>query len=614
MRPPGLGVIYQGDDRCSFIVWAPLSETVEVHILSPRKRMVSLEKNEKDYFEGVGEDITPGSLYLYRLTGEKERPDPASRYQPKGVHGPSQVVAHDFPWEDIEWEGICLDDHIVYELHVGTYTPEGSFEAVIPHLDTLIDLGVNTVELMPVAQFPGERNWGYDGVFPFAVQNSYGGPAGLKRLVNACHIRGLAVVLDVVYNHLGPEGNYLWDYGPYFTDRYKTPWSSAVNFDGPDSDEVRHFFIENALDWIRTYHMDALRIDAVHAIYDFSAQPFLEELALAVHAESERLNRKVHIIAESALNDTRLVRSRELGGFGFDAQWNDDFHHALHALLTGDRAGYYQDFGRLEQMAKAYREGFVYTGEYSVYRRRRHGNPSGRIPADRFVVFAQNHDQVGNRMRGERLKQLVTFEALKLAAGIVILSPFIPLLFMGEEYGEDAPFPYFTSHSDADLVKSVRKGRREEFASFRWEGEPPDPQSETTFSMAKLQHERSREGSGEVLFNFYRELITLRKGHPVLSRLSKKEMEVICLEAANVLYVRRWRDSDQIVSVFHFGNEINSMSVPLAEGRWVKRLDSAETIWQGPGSSVPRRVESAGETIFSLPPKSFVLFINHKEM
>jgi maltooligosyltrehalose trehalohydrolase len=613
MRPPGPGAAYVGNHRCEFSVWAPLAETAGVHILQPRERTISLERGEGGWFRRLTKDVSPGSFYLYRLTGGKERPDPASRYQPEGVHGPSQVIDPAFPWEDAEWPGICLEDHVIYELHVGTYTTEGSFEAVIPHLDTLIDLGVTAVELMPVAQFPGERNWGYDGVYPFAVQNSYGGPAGLKRLVNACHRRGLAVVLDVVYNHLGPEGNYLWDYGPYFTDRYKTPWSSAINFDGPDSDEVRYFFIENALYWIRVFHMDALRIDAVHAIYDFSAQPFLEELALAVHEESERLNRRVHLIAESALNDTRLIRSRGLGGFGLDAQWNDDFHHALHALLTEERTGYYMDFGRLDHLAKAYREGYVYTGEYSVYRRRRHGNPSRRIPAARFVVFAQNHDQAGNRMRSERLSRLVTFEALKLAAGVVLLSPFIPLLFMGEEYGEDAPFPFFTSHLDTDLVEAVREGRRDEFASFRWEGEPPDPQDEATFLSAKLNHRLRLEGQGKTLFNFYRELLRLRKGHPVLSRLSKEELEVTCLEREDVLCIRRWFETDQIVSVFHFGKEMASLRVPLAEGRWVRRIDSTDTIWQGPGSPVPHRVESTGETTITMPPTAFVLFTKQKE-
>jgi maltooligosyltrehalose trehalohydrolase len=608
MRPFSLGAISLGNARCRFCVWAPLVKAVDVHILRPREQMISLQRDGEAYFRGDVEDVRANSLYLYRLAGQKERPDPASRYQPQGVHGPSQVVDPDFPWEERVWSGIPLEEFVIYEIHVGTFTPEGSFEAIMSHLDALVDLGITAVELMPVAQFPGGRNWGYDGVYPFAVQNSYGGPTGLKRLVNACHMKGLAVILDVVYNHLGPEGNYLWDYGPYFTDRYRTPWSSTINFDGPDSDEVRHFFIENALYWIREFHMDALRIDAVHAIIDFSAQPFLEELALAVRKESDRPNRGVYLIAESALNDTRVVRSRDLGGFGLDAQWNDDFHHALHTLLTGEQTGYYQDFGRLQHLAKAHQEGFVYTGEYSAYRRRRHGNPSRQIPADRFVVFAQNHDQVGNRMKGERLSQLVSFEALKLAAGMVLLSPFIPLLFMGEEYGEEAPFPYFISHSDSDLVEAVRRGRVEEFAAFQWQGEPWDPQDEATFLRAKLNHQMREQGKGKVLCQLYKELIRLRKGHPVLTRLSKKEMEVTWLEGEAVLFVRRWHETDQILSFFHFGEEIISLRVPFVRGQWKKRLDSADSVWQGPGSPVPRQIKSEGKVTLCLPPKAFVLF------
>lgn len=308
-----------------------------------------------DITGGVREHVEPGSRYLYRLDGGKERPDPASRFQPEGVHGPSQVLLSDFPWEDSAWVGPPLKGYILYELHVGTFTEEGTFEAVISHLDELKDLGITALELMPVAQFPGDRNWGYDGVYSFAVQGSYGGPEGLKTLVNACHRKGLAVVLDVVYNHLGPEGNPLWDYGPYFTDRYRTPWEPTVNFDGPESDPVRRYFIENALYWIREFHMDALRLDAVHAILDFSTFPFLEELAQRGHLESERAERSVYLIAESALNDTRLIRPPELGGFGLDAQWNDDFHHSLCTLLTGERTGYYQDFGTLHHLAKAFR-------------------------------------------------------------------------------------------------------------------------------------------------------------------------------------------------------------------------------------------------------------------
>src|SRR5262249_16007104 len=329
---------------------------------------------------------------------------------------------------------------------------------------------------MPVAQFSGSRNWGYDGVFPFAVQNSYGGPRGLKKLVNACHERGLAVILDVVYNHLGPEGNYLAHFAPYFTERYKTPWGPALNFDDVDSDEVRRFFVSNALEWITDYHIDALRLDAVHAILDHSALNILEELANAVHARGTSLNRRVYVIAESALNDTRIVRTTELGGYGLDAQWNDDFHHSLHTLLTSEREGYYVDFGDFQHMAQAFSEGFGYSGRYSVNRRRRHGNSSLSIPPVRFVLYAQNHDQLGTRMRGERGTELVSVEQHNRAAGAVLLSPFVPLLFMGDEYGETAPFQYFVSHSDKQLIEAVRRGRIEEFAAFNWKDEPPDPQ------------------------------------------------------------------------------------------------------------------------------------------
>jgi maltooligosyltrehalose trehalohydrolase len=497
---------------------------------------------------------------------------------------------------------------------VGTFTSEGTFDAVIPHLDGLKALGVSALELMPVAQFPGARNWGYDGVYPFAVQRSYGGPGGLKRLVNACHQRGLAVVLDVVYNHLGPEGNYLHDFGPYFTDRYQGPWGSCINFDGPHSDEVRRFFMENALYWVRDCHVDALRLDAVHGIPDFSARTFLQELAEAVHEEGERINRRVYLIPESALNDPRLIRPSELGGYGLDAQWNDDFHHALHTLLTGEKAGYYRDFGRVEHLAKAFAEGYVYTGEYAPYRRRRHGSPSKDISAHRFVVFAQNHDQVGNRMLGERLSRVVTLEGLKLAAACVMLSPFIPLLFMGEEYGETAPFPYFISHSDPDLVEAVRKGRREEFSAFDWEGEPPDPQGEATFLEAKLHHALRDTGDHKVLYRFFKELIRLRKNTPALSRLSKESLAVSGFEREKVLLIRRWTEAQQAALVFHFGKERQDMGLPLPPGIWKKRMDSSEARWHGPGSAVPDTLASEGSARLRLSPQGFLLFLNEKEM
>ena len=610
---PAVGACYLGEGRCRFRVWAPGAQSVEVHLLAPRERLIPLLGRTRGYYEAEVEDVEPGGLYRYRLDGVLERPDPASQFQPQDVHGPSQVVDSQFDWDDGAWCGIPLRDYILYELHVGTFTAEGTFAAIITHLPELKALGITAVELMPIGQFPGSRNWGYDGVYPFAVQHSYGGPAGLKRLVQACHRQGLAVVLDVVYNHLGPEGNYLGDYGPYFTERYKTPWGAALNFDGPHSDEVRRFFIENALFWVTAFHIDALRVDAVHAIIDHSAQPFLEELGLALHARAEALNRRIYAIAESALNDSRLIRPRQLGGYGLDAQWNDDFHHALRVLLTGDRAGYYQDFGELQHLVKAYRDGFVYAGEYSRYRCRRHGNSSRYIPAQQFVVFAQNHDQVGNRLFGERLGQLVSWEALKLAASAVILSPFIPMLLMGEEYAETAPFQYFISHLDAQLVDAVRRGRREEFASFIWQVEPPDPQEVTTFQAAKLNQRLRHEGHHRTLFAFYQELIRLRKELPALAHLSKEQMDVVGFEREKILYVRRWCEVQDVCLMLHFGRSQTSLRLPLPVGQWHKRLDSAEERWCGPGSPVGLAVESDGEVSLTLPPESCLLFAHTDE-
>lgn len=606
---PSLGATYLGEGSTRFIVWAPLAEKVEVRIMSPHERTVALKPEDRGYHQATVEGVEPGSLYIYRLDGKVERPDPASRSQPHGVHGPSQVLDGDFPWEGAPWRGLPLEEYIIYELHVGTYTEEGTFDSIIPHLDELSELGVTAVELMPVSQFPGERNWGYDGVYPFAAQASYGGAEGLKRLVNACHRRGLAVILDVVYNHLGPEGNYLWDFGPYFTDRYKTPWGAAINFDGPLSDEVRRFFIESALYWISDIHIDALRIDAVHGIFDFSAQPFLEELGLAVHERAKLLDRRVYLMPESDLNDTRLIRPREKGGFGLDAQWNDDFHHALHTLLTEERSGYYRDFGELRHMAKAFTEGFVYSGQHSAYRRRKHGNSSGEIPAHQFVVFAQNHDQVGNRVAGDRLSNQVSIEGLKLAAGVVLLSPFIPLLFMGEEYGETSPFEYFISHGDQALVEAVRRGRREEFAAFKWEGQPADPQDDATFRRAKLNHHLRREAHHRVLLELYRELIRLRKEAPALRLLSKERMELTAMDEKMVLALRRWSEEQEAAAVFHFGKETTSAPMTLPPGNWRKKLDSADTRWLGPGSKTPDSLNPEDESSLTLGPQSFVLFI-----
>lgn len=579
-----------------FRVWAPKVKNLSVRLITEDKsRVVRLLEEGDGYFAGTVDGIREGDRYFYLFDDGTERPDPASRFQPEGVHGPSQVVSPaGFPWADDGWKGISLDAYVIYELHVGTFTREGTFEAAIPRLDYLAELGVTAVELLPVAQFPGKRNWGYDGVYPFAPQNSYGGPNGLKRLIDACHRKGLAVVLDVVYNHLGPEGNYLGCFGYYFTDRYRTRWGDAVNFDGPYSDEVRAFFISNALYWINEFHLDALRIDAIHGIFDFSARHFLRQLTEAVHCHREGLGRKIYVIAESDLNDARTVNPPEIGGYGMDVQWNDDFHHALHALLTGENRGYYQDFGRLGHLGKAFAEGFVYTGEYSPYRKRRHGSSVKERSPAQFIVFSQNHDQVGNRLRGDRLSVTLPLGKLILAAGVVILSPYLPLLFMGEEYGEKAPFPYFVSHSDSALIEAVRAGRRAEFGSFAWEGESPDPQDEATFLRAKIDPAMRVEGEHAVIFGFYRKLLELRRSVPPLRSIERRDTGVTCFEEKKVLLVRRRAGTAEVFCIYSFSDAQQEVAVPFPAGTWEKLIDSDSPEWGGGGEVAPLAVAAPG--------------------
>lgn len=603
-----LGGIPLGSDRCAFGVWAPKSGKVEVHLLSPADRLLPMRNDHSGYHFAVAENVAPGSDYLFRLDGKTERPDPASRWQPNGVHGPSRVVEAQFDWSDAAWFGLPLRDYVLYELHVGAFSKEGTFDGVIAHLPELRDLGVTAIELMPVAQFPGARNWGYDGVYPFAAQDSYGGPMGLKRLVNAAHQQGLAVVLDVVYNHLGPEGNYLGEFAPYFTDRYRTPWGPALNFDGPHSGEVRRYFIENALCWQTEFHLDALRLDAVHAIRDFSAVPFLEELAEAAHRQAEALNRRFHLIAESDMNMARHILPPALGGYGLDAQWSDDFHHCLHALLTGERTGYYADFGGVSQFAKVWREGYAYTGQYSRYRGRKHGSSPRLNPVKQFVVCSQNHDQIGNRLRGDRLSAALSFEQQKLAAGAVLLSPFVPLLFMGEEYGESAPFQYFVSHTDAALIEAVRKGRREEFAAFAWQGEAPDPQDAATFQRCKLNHALAGQDRHRTLREFYRELLALRKQMPAIAAAEKETMETAVFEADGVLLVRQWSVGDEVLLAFNFAGEDRSLSLPFRGPEWRKRLNSADAQWGGPGPLAAAQPPPPCRPCLELRAASFALY------
>jgi maltooligosyltrehalose trehalohydrolase len=601
-----LGANIVADGSCSFLVWAPWAEDVMLQIEGPRPRQIQMRVMGNGYFH-CSTSAAAQTRYFYLLDGKKTRPDPASRYQPQGVHGPSQVYCDSFEWTDLGWPGLPLPEAVFYELHVGTFTPEGTLDAIIDRLPSLKSLGITLIELMPIAQFPGDRNWGYDGVYPYAVQNSYGGPVALKRLVNACHHAGIGMALDVVYNHLGPEGNYLSDFGPYFTDRYKTPWGNAVNFDDSYSNEVRRFFIENALYWITEFHVDALRLDAIHAIVDLSTKRFLEELTERVAELSRRLGRKVHIIAENDRNDARSLAPREAGGFGLDSQWNDDFHHAVHALVTGEREGYYQDFGTIDHLAQACREGFVYSGQYSAFRRRHHGSVSADTPYYQFVVFGQNHDQVGNRAQGERLSQLVSFETLKLVAGVVLLSPFIPLLFMGEEYGEFSPFLYFVSHEDSNLIEKVRQGRRQEFEHFGWQGEVPDPASPDTFMRSKLHWEEREQEHGQhrALLLFYTELLRLRKAIPALSNPSKANTKVAVFEP-NALIIERWHEQDRVAIFYNFGTGPISIRCSLAAGVWEKQLESSDEKWNGPRSSAP--ASSGNQVSLEVEGRSLVLF------
>jgi maltooligosyltrehalose trehalohydrolase len=603
-----MGAYPLGSGCYHFSVWAPLVEQVELKLLSPVQRCFTLVRDEQGYWQGEVDGIPPGPVdYLYRLhtsAGVVERPDPASRCQPYGVHGPSRVVDPHFDWQDQGWKGIPLSQWILYELHVGTFTLEGTFAALIPRLPELVELGVNVLELMPVAQFPGERNWGYDGVYPYAVQTSYGGAAGFKALVNACHQLGLAVILDVVYNHLGPEGNYLRDFGPYFTTKYHTPWGAALNFDDCHSDGVREFFLQNAEYWLEEFHLDGLRLDAVHAIYDFGARPFLQELAERVDALEARTGRPRVLIAESDLNDVRLITPREQGGYGLDGQWCDDFHHSVHTLLTGETVGYYQDFGQLEQLAKSYRESYVFSGQYSRYRARRYGNSAAGRPGSQFVVCIQNHDQIGNRMLGERLSQLTSFEGLKLAAAALLLAPMLPLLFMGEEYGEVAPFLYFVSHGDPDLVEAVRQGRRREFSAFAWQGEPPDPQAEETFLRSKLNWELKKAGHHQVLWKWYQTLIRLRKTQPALQHLERDGVEVELFSGAGLALHRR-HGSQALLALFNFSPDQPVTYTQWPSGTWEKLLDSHEAQWLGKGSSLP--AGSQGDLV-EVPPYGVAVY------
>jgi maltooligosyltrehalose trehalohydrolase len=496
-------------------VWAPGAGTVE---LVTGERRVEMRPADRGWW--VAPSATPaGTDYAFSLNGSEPLPDPRSPWQPSGVHGRSRCVDHAaFEWHDEGWRQRPLREALIYELHVGTFTAAATFDGVVDRLDHLVDLGVTHIELMPVAEFSGERGWGYDGVDLYAPHHAYGGPDGLKRLVDAAHGRGLAVLLDVVYNHLGPEGNYLGRFGPYFSTRYRTPWGEALNFDGPGSDEVRRFVVDNALGWLRDYHLDGLRLDAVHAIIDNSPTHLCEEIAVAVDQLSHEVGRPLVVIAESDANDPRLVRAVVDGGYGLDATWADDVHHALHVALTGEQGGYYGDFDGLGAVAEALREPFVRPGDYRAFRDRRHGRDPDALPAQRFVASLQNHDQVGNRARGDRIGQLVGGPRQMAGAALLLTAPYVPLLFAGEEWAASSPFPYFSGHADPDLADAVRQGRAGEFGAHGLGAtDVPDPQDPATFESARLDWSEPGREPHRAMLAWYRALIQLRHSRPGLA-------------------------------------------------------------------------------------------------
>ncbi len=523
-----------------FRVWAPDAGRVQVDVDGQRHDMTATAAG---WWTADVPSADAQARYAFRLDGGEPLPDPRSPRQPAGPAGPSERYDHgEFEWTDAGWRGNPLPGSVLYELHVGTFTADGTFDAAIKHLDHLLALGVTAIELMPVAAFPGRWGWGYDGIGLWAVHEPYGGPDGLKRFVDACHARRLAVVLDVVYNHLG-AGNRLAEFGPYFTEAHITPWGPAVNLDQPGADEVRGFIVANALMWLRDYHLDGLRLDAVHALEDRGAVHLLEQLRTDVRALAARLNRELLLIAESDANDPRLVTSPEAGGYGLDAQWNDDFHHAVHAAITGERQGYYGDFGSMAALAKTITQAFFHDGTWSSFRGRSHGRPVDvlRVPGYRFVGYLQDHDQVGNRAAGDRIAASLPAELLKVGAGLVLTAPFTPMLFMGEEWGAVTPWQYFTDHQDARLGQAVAAGRLAEFARHGWPGEVPDPQDEATFEHSRLNWADLAEQRHLDMLAWYRSLIALRRQQPELTDPDLSRTEASWDEGGRWLLVRRGR-------------------------------------------------------------------------
>lgn len=578
LRP---GVHFPDNGLPVAICWVPFASALELEVEG--RGSFDLSKLADGFWSCECPGLKPGDRYFLKINGKNRFPDPASLSQPDGVHQASQCVGLEaIRKQRLEgWKGIALQELVIYELHVGTFSAQGTFAGVEEKIPYLKSLGVNAIEIMPVASFPGSRNWGYDGVFPYAVQHSYGGAEGLAQLVRACHEQGMAVILDVVYNHQGPEGNYLGEFGPYFTKKYQNPWGKAINFDDEHSQGVRHYFLENALMWLRDFDIDGLRLDAIHAIIDHSPKHFLQELSEKVQQLNAETGRHHFLIGESDLNDPMIFKPAENGGYGLDSQWCDEWHHALHALLTGERMGYYVDFGPMAQLVKSFNKAFVYDGIYSKYRKKIFGTSAKDEPGERFVIYTQNHDQTGNRLMGDRLSTLVDCETLKLVAAALLVSPFIPMLFMGEEYGEESPFLFFTSHGSERLAEQVRKGRKREYRAFMKGAEPPDPQAEETFLQSKLKWDFLGNRQKECLLAFYRKCIHLRKAMNLLKPGSRKNFQATKTGESAMLLARKG-EQETLLVVFNFSEKPFSGKINEFMGKPVDLLlYSAHMKWGG---------------------------------
>ncbi len=559
-------------------VWAPQAKSVVLQTIESNKQL-PLVPSDYGYWEAHSTDIKAGERYKIVLDG-KSYPDPASYSQPNGVHEASELVDLDFAWSDEQYVSPSLKDFIIYELHVGTFSHSHDFQGVISKFPYLKKLGVNAIEIMPLGQFPGERNWGYDGVFPFAVQSSYGGPKGFQQLVDAAHQHGIAVIVDVVYNHFGPEGNYAQQFGPYLTDKYGTPWGSAVNFDDAHCNGVRDFVLVNVRMWFEDYHVDALRIDAAHALKDLGSTHILQEIRKETDTWIKQQNKHHYLIIECDLNDRRYLDSTEKHGFGMDAQWVDEFHHALRVAAGEKPQGYYADFHGVKDLAKSFQDAYVYTGQYSKHREKFFGSDSTNLSGKHFVVFSQNHDQTGNRMLGERSSMLFSEDMQRLMALTVMASPFVPMLFMGEEWAASTPFQYFIDHSDEELIDAVRRGRKEEFKSFQSDEEAPDPQAVDTFADCVLKWEEQKEKKHENMLNYYESLIAFRKSNSILRQVDRSALRVEHDEQKKLIILYYSFEEVTMIGVMNFSKHSQNIDL-YSEHSWEKIWETCSPTWGG---------------------------------